>query len=365
MENIYWLWYKIAFGLEIIWVIVGLVNISSIRAKNLAKVGLFYNFSKWTFVEREKPTTLWTIWSIVLYSFIISPFLSWISVLWRAYGYINLLISKLSTPEKLKEVQYKLWATMLTKEEVMKLIQESASFLWKKVKFNEDEENDTLILNNDDLWWYAEIRIDGSKIYFYSNSPDYTSEFHSIYEYKIKWHKVYEKCLEDRTLNAWEEEYYDIKDWVVLESDITERYNKDKFSNIGGSLDEKIEKLKKSCEWNEVTYFKTKYFILSKNPEIISEEEFRKYIRSELERIKLWSLKVKELCNKYKVELKEIEIFKNKTRMFWFINEEDNKKKWKEFQKELETLLKHVKCEKAEIEFNNKEIIETLNWYLD
>lgn len=363
MENIYWLWYKIAFGLEIIWVIVGLVTISSIRAKNLAKVGLFYNFSKWTFVEREKPTTLWTIWSIILYSFIISPFLSWISVLWRAYGYMNLLISKLSTPEKLKEVQYKLWATILTKEEVMELIEESANFLWKKVKFNEeDEEDDTLILNDDDSW-YSEIRIDNNKVYFHSHPSDYLSDFHSVYEYKIEWYKVYRRCLEDRTLHAWKNEYYDVKDWVVLESDITERYNEDKsISALGWSLKEQINKFKKDCEWNEVTYFKTKYFILSKGTKTISKEEFKKHVRSDIERIKIWKLKVKELCDKYKVELKYNESMK--FYVFRFINDEDWKTKGKEFEKKLETLLKQVKCERGEIE-HNKEIIETLNWYLN
>jgi hypothetical protein len=73
-----------------------------------------------------------------------------------------------------------------------------------------------------------------------------------------------------------------------LESDITERYNKDKdISALGGSIDEQIKKLRKDCQWDEVTYQKTKCFILSKNPEAISTEEFKRYVRGELERIKL------------------------------------------------------------------------------
>ena len=304
MENTYWLWYKIAFALEIISIIIGLTYLSSTRAKNLEKIWLFYSIYRWKFVEWKKSWTFSKIIWIIL-TLLINPFFSWIDILFRAYSYINILVQKLSTPEKLKEIQYKLWASILTKEEVRELLNESANFLWKTLTLEQDEEYTLTIDENE--YRTSEITLSGNKIYTNSHPNDYLSDFNRIYEYKIEWFKIYQRLLEDKIEHAGDKEYYDVKDWVILESDITERFKKSKLLGIsmGEKLDEKMEKLKKACEWNELTFYKTKYFILSKHS--FPKQWLRNFFRSELERIKSSLTKVKEQCAKHNIKLDYIE----------------------------------------------------------
>ena len=361
MGNIYWLWYEIAFALEIISIIVGLTYLSSTRAKNLEKVWLFYSMYRWKFVEWKKSWTFSKIIWIIL-TLLINPFFSWIDILFRGYSYINILVQKLSTPEKLKEIQYKLWATILTKEEVKKLIQESANFLWKSLDFNdeewaEDEENNTLILQDDENW-YSDIEIYKNKIYSNSHPADYLSDFNRIYEYKIEWSDVYQRLLEARVEHAGDKEYYNVKDWIVLESEIIER-EKSLLKYAKFFDDEKLKELKKECKWHKITFWEIKCFILSKHPEIVSKEDFKKYVRSELERIKMCLLKVKELFAEYKVTLE----YDTENKIYsWKFNKEDDK--FIKLDQALVQLWKQIKCERYEIE-KSEETISILNWYLN
>lgn len=355
--NIYRWWYLTALFLEIITLISGFGQRSSIRSKNLEKIWFYYNIYSWWYSQKS-----WSkIWLIIL-SLVVNPLLSRLDVAYRLYQYVNILIKKISLPEKLKEIDFKLSNSILTEDKVRRLLKESAEFWWKEAVFEEEtkEEDNTLDLSAGDR--SREFIIQGNQIYVHSHPNDYQSDFHSTYEYKIEWYKVYRKLLEDRTHHIGKEEYYDVRDWVVLESDIIERYKENDVLSRFGSPEEIIKKLKKDCQRNEVTYFETKYFTLLKSPEAISKENFKKYIRSELERIKLWKTRVQELCDKYKVKIEELPGFPVKT--FRFINDEDFKKHHKDFEEKLDVLLKKVKCLKWEIE-QGDEIIEKLNWYLD
>lgn len=111
----------------------------------------------------------------------------------------------------------------------------------------------------------------------------------STIEYKISvdpirlWMRTIE--LSHRSINGNDSS---IKDGVVLESEL----RKNKFNG-----QERIDDLKREVEWKEIPVLskpEVNLYILSKHPEIISREEYRKFLRRSLERLKLGVLKVEE-----------------------------------------------------------------------
>lgn len=356
MDDIYWSWYTIAFILEIISIIIAFSEKYSIKAKNFSKVWLYYSLTQWNFIEWNKPWFFSNFFWII-FRLLINPFFSWIMVLIRWYWFISLINKKISTPEKLKEINYKLWASLLNEEEVKKLIKESASFIWKDIIFEEEEDN-TLILKSTDDWRYAEISLDTkeNKIYSYSHTPDYDSEFNDIFEYKIEWTKVFNRTIEQKITHPWEE-YYDVKDWVILESDIIKRAK----SNIFIDPEEKIKELKQAIEWSENQNYKVKYFILSKYSNI-TNEELRKFLRWELERVKLWFMKISDFCKDYDIEL----LYNDEDKYYQFKYKSEAKNdniNYTDFSNKLETAFLDAECKRFEIE-NYNEILDNINSYL-
>ena len=366
--EIYRLWYGIALVLEIIAIITNLTILNSIRAKNLGKVWLIYSMSNSRFIEWKKTSFLSKI-SWIIFSLIINPLLSWITVILKIYSYINLWIKKWDVPEKIREIQYKLWASLLTKDEVKELLQESANFLWKPITFDDedglDEDKNTLILQDDNYedelsWWYRDVTIEGNKLYRDSHPKDYGSEFTSICEFKIEWLKIYQRLLEKKSDFTWKE-YCFVKDWIVLESDILQR------CKMGDTLWCKdINELKKECQWDEITFYKVKYFIFKKYPKLISKEELTRYLRSELERIKLGVLMTKKLCEEYKFTIKYSEEIGSYQYEYDEYDESDKKvgEYIDKFNMKLTAVCKKAKCERWEVD-QSKEIIQTLEWYLN
>ena len=109
----------------------------------------------------------------------------------------------------------------------------------------------------------------------------------STIEYRISANPIE---LEMRTIELSHEppKEWSIKDGVVLESEI----KKNKFVTP-----DRIENLKKEVEWTKVSILgnpEVNLYILSKHPEIISKEDYRKFLRQSLERVKLGVSKVEE-----------------------------------------------------------------------
>lgn len=358
MEDFYWFGYSIAFILEIILTIYGLIVLNSIKAKNFEKVWLFYSLHQLTYAEWNKPWILQQASGILL-RFLINPFFSWLDIWWHIIRLGVIINQKLSTPEKAKEIQYKLWTTLLNKEEVKSLIKQSVNYLWKNIEF----EDDKFIIDddNDGYGWYADVTVDtvNKKLIFYSHSPDY-DQYYNTYLYKIEGDSIYTKLLERRIKNIWNEEgYFDVRDGIVLENDFIERHN-ESASIILWSVEERLSELKKELEWSDDLNYKVKYFVLSKHPEIINIAEFKKICRSEIERLKKGHKKHKEIYAKYNIEIR--------------YNEEDSKYEYdyKEdevdldaLRDELENALEKIHCTSDEVsEYSYNERIALLESYL-
>ena len=109
----------------------------------------------------------------------------------------------------------------------------------------------------------------------------------SEYEYKIDGTTVSIRLLNSRRDPDPEhrDEEWEVRDGVVLESDLRARFEAKKFKL--GSVDEDIARLKSQTEWHELTSWNFngfKYFLLNRS---LPVPDARRYLRQELERLKL------------------------------------------------------------------------------
>jgi hypothetical protein len=109
----------------------------------------------------------------------------------------------------------------------------------------------------------------------------------SEYEYKIDGTTVSIRLLNSRDDPDPEhrEEEWKVRDGVVLESDLRTRFEAKRFNLT--SIDEDIAALKFQAEWHELSSWNFngfKYFLLNRS---LSVPDARRYLRQELERLKL------------------------------------------------------------------------------
>jgi len=136
----------------------------------------------------------------------------------------------------------------------------------------------------------------------------------SEFEYRVDGTKILVRLLQDFSVDPGKGKMWDVRDGVVMESDMRSRYQDemanspppgeitDALRRLRGSIDEQIADMKKQIEWCELVlmgvdadiksdYCATgshlvglKYFILSKH---IPLADARRLIRQELERLKI------------------------------------------------------------------------------
>jgi hypothetical protein len=193
--------------------------------------------------------------------------------------------------------------------------------------FEEDGDN-TLSLDDK----YADFTID-----VYPESKTYSSRMsmkEDVYyrteqfEYRIKTDPI---KIESRLTERKDEppEEYMVKDGVVLESEITKKSQFLRKDFIDG--------LKKNVEWHEDWVGNpVDLYILSKHPEIISPEDYRRYLRQMSEKIKNASLKVAKALESDKTGLQVID--GEYGRAIWYPKEKLEKLD----DKELEKLREHA-----------------------
>lgn len=227
-----------------------------------------------------------------------------------------------------------------------------------------DEENSIIIDNQydtTDFTFYPEDK----KFYVGRSVKDDCFFSNQIIEYKISTDPIE---IQMRTLESSSEppKEYSIKDGVVLESEL-------KKEKMLAFFPDRVKNLKKDVEWNAVPllggYCEVNLYILSKHPEIISKENYRKFLRQTEERIKIGLSKIeKYLKENKKSGLKVIDGEYGRTIMYPDYkptSEEEDKKKFnikEEVYKNLFNEKSSNYCGLSEEEFIGS--LETLE-YLD
>lgn len=187
----------------------------------------------------------------------------------------------------------------------------------KEVEIFDDE--NTIVINDEYTSNTFEFFPDEKKFKIDVSIKDDFHHNYSIIEYKISDDPI---NLKMRTIELFHEfiggKEDSIKDGVVLESEL----RKNKFNN-----QERIDNLKKEVEWSNVAIFgnpEINLYILSKHPEIISKDDYRKFLRQSIEKIKEGVAKVKEIV---KNESHGLEIHTGEYGMsVWYPDNETEKK---------------------------------------
>src|SRR5271169_4824511 len=146
-----------------------------------------------------------------------------------------------------------------------------------------------------------EIDIDyhSSPLHFRLSSRFDLSGGKAEYEYKVDGTSVSIRLLnsyDDGESSHFEKEW-DVRDGVVLESDLRSRWEAQKFKF--DSIDEKITGLKAATEWQALhswSFNGFRYYVLNRT---LPAPDARRYLRQELERLKLGNARAVQEIAKY------------------------------------------------------------------
>jgi len=237
--------------------------------------------------------------------------------------------------------------------------------------FEEDGEN-TLSFDNEHADFtievYPELKTYQSRMSLKDDCYYRTQKF----EYRIKTNPI---KLETRLIERVDEppERYCVKDGVVLESDILAERG-DLISSI---TKEFITDLKKKVVWHEEWVGDpVSMYILSKHPDIISSDDYRRYLRQLSEKIRSATQKVEKFLESESTGLKVTDEYEGSGRTVWYprvkqdaMSDEESKKAIEHAKKVRERLFDEKSKDYVEIsegEFNSsKEILEHIETFLD
>jgi len=237
--------------------------------------------------------------------------------------------------------------------------------------FEEDGEN-ILSFNNE----YADFTIDvypESKTYQSSMSLKYDCYYCTQkFEYRIKTDPI---KLETRLIERVDKppERYCVKDGVVLESDILA----ERGDLMSSRTKEFITDLKKEVVWHEAWVGDpVSMYILSKHPDIISSDDYRRYLRQLSEKIKSATQKVEKFLESDNTGLQVTDEYEDSGRTIWYPRAKQDAMSDEESKKAIEyaeKICEHLFDEKSkdyvgvsEGEFNSsKEILEHIDTFLD
>lgn len=219
----------------------------------------------------------------------------------------------------------------------------------KLVEIFDDEDSIVIDDEYDEITW--SIEKEAKKLMFRASVKNDCFYKYQTFEYKISSDpiKLSIRLLED---SSEPPKKYSVKDGVVLESEIL----KDKEDFLLKMNQDRIIDLKKSVDWNKVEIlgnYEVNLYLLSKHPEIIPKEDYRKFLRQTIERIKAGNLKIEEIVKKDTSQLKILEGEYGK--YIWYPESESDKS-------EREKYWKLSDSEKDSSEYGRKlNYIETLN----
>ena len=262
--------------------------LSSIKNKNLKKIGLHY--SPWAGNYTKNKISWKGMGSLVAVILLIEPLLSWINVCYATFQYIKKIVNKVPVPEKVKEINFKLSSVTLPKDKVEEYVNESAQFFGLKDADLRTLDHDCPYLfilesaehEND---WYRELTLDRTTTHYtiYDRSPDIFDTYTDIYEYRFKDNSLWIKAIESKS-EYMRDIDYNIRNNVVLEDNVRVRLSQS-LTNSQEYIEDKIQGFRRDIEWHECNVNRSKYFIMFRHSDLFPSSELKTYFHSELERI--------------------------------------------------------------------------------
>ena len=148
--------------------------------------------------------------------------------------------------------------------------------------------NEFLIEDQDDVFFTAELDMGLD----YRSMPNHfrtdykfdTCQAKCLYEYRLEGTDVLCRLIEDKHSDIGIPEYRDVRDGIILESEIRKRDGESPFHLT--DVEEKLASLRTDTQWHKmdsISWHGLKYFIVAKT---LPQPDARRYLRQELERLK-------------------------------------------------------------------------------
>jgi hypothetical protein len=168
-------------------------------------------------------------------------------------------------------------------------------------------DNEFVIENKDEMRYTADLDVGLT----YRSLPNHfrtvyrydTSRSKSLYEYRLEGTDVLCRLIEDWHEDMGVPRHHDVRDGVVLESELRKRDAESDFHI--NDVEDEITELKKNAEWHKMeslTLNGLKYFIISKK---LPQADARRYLRQELERLKVGEARFFKEAEKLGLEREE------------------------------------------------------------
>lgn len=280
----------LAFVINLVKVIISIAQLTSVRAKNLKHVGLHYSCIQGKYLQRPGHPLRMALY--LFYMLFVTPIFSWISVVSAVLTYLWIYAKRQQVPEKVKELQYRLGASLLTKEQVADVLTELGRFhgasemhiktsMKDLMHFDPVDSQTELVLENDE-YGYASVELDAAtkRLWIRSHSGDHLTSTENEYEFKVDGTEVSLRLIKCVTESIDDKVLVKVEDNVVMESNLRDHYK----GVLIPYLDEDLRNLKRQVAWGSDLDFRIKYFVL-RHGSAMSEFDFRKFMQSEKQRI--------------------------------------------------------------------------------
>jgi hypothetical protein len=153
-------------------------------------------------------------------------------------------------------------------------------------EFRVDDGTDPL--SDDSIELDSDMNYLPSLNHFYYRHRYETIHGNEEYEYRVEGLKVEVRLLHKNHQESGMEQFWDVRDGVLLETDFRERSSKNRF--YSEKIEERVSYLKKALVWTDIlpTHWNgVKYFILDKK---MPKPDSRRFFRQEIERLKSGSI---------------------------------------------------------------------------
>ena len=270
-----------------------------IKILNYEKIHYYYEVWNWSYHDAsqvytwyKKPWKAKKFFLSILY-ILIGTLCSWATVIFLAWFYIVSFFKKWGTPEKIKEIDYKLENSLLNKKEVQHLIREKFKFSWTNseavfnwfenlCKFWEPWEDYISLTHYEDQ--YNTVSVADNLLIFYYSNPQVSST--SVYEYKIEWKDAEAKLIFE---SVYRDEYkIYLKDWIIYEDEFDPHDIREK------------EYLERKMKRHDITDILVKSLVFKSE---LSESSWKKYLEARIKDIEKAEEEYKDICKKYKIPI--------------------------------------------------------------
>jgi len=221
-----------------------------------------------------------------------------------------------------------------TKDHKNELEQSNEEPVNRSMEIFEDDGNNTLSFDDEDSNWDIDVNPESKTYRSRMSLKDDVYYRTQKYEYRIKTNPI---KVETRLIERVDEppERYCVKDGVVLESDILA----ERGELMSKMTQDFISNLKKDVEWHEEwSGSPISMYLLSKHPDIISSDDYKRYLRQLSEKIKTASHKIEKALATDKTGLEITDEYTGSGRAIWYPKSKQDAMT----EKETEAAIKHV-----------------------